>query len=218
MKKFLFTIGMSAFLVGCIGHENTDTFYVDATGVPTENWNKDVVVVPPEDIITQPDEELEALKTFKDVPASSKAEVGSYMDWLARKLRKGLRSTGVQVKEVSGQIDLIVPNKVAFGTNQNKIRNDFEESLFVIANLLKEYDQTMVQVIGYTDNTNSVLMSKQISLQKAEAIASFLTEHGVTAERIFTDGAGEQNPLSTNMTSEGREKNRRVEITLISIQ
>ena len=140
------------------------------------------------------------------------------MDWLAKKLRKELRSTGVQVKEVDGQIDLIIPNEVAFGKNQTKIKTSFVDPLSAIAELLKEYDQTMIQIIGYTDDTGSVLMNKQLSLQKAEAIASFLREKEVLSERIFTDGVGPENPVTTNATVAGREQNRRVEISLIGLQ
>ena len=211
MKNILFTLGISTFLVACVSHQESDM-------TPVANCKSDDNVIPYENMVIQPDEEREALQSFKPVPQVSNVKSDSYMDWLAKKLRKELRSTGVQVKEVSGQIDLIVPNKSAFGNNQTKIQSGFKEPLSAVARLLKEYDQTMVQIIGYTDDMGSVLANKQISADKAEAIASFLKEQGVSDERIFVDGLGSDNPVANNATTAGRELNRRVEITLIGLQ
>ena len=210
MKKLLFTLGITTFLVGCVSHQEEN--------IQPASRNTEVVVVPPENIVTQPDEFREALQKFPEIPQIDKTEAGSYMDWLAKKLRKELRSTGVQVKEVQGQIDLIIPNKVAFGNNQSKIKNDFHDPLSAIAKLLNEYDQTMIQIIAYTDEANSVLANQEVSLQKAEAIAAFLKGQNVLAERIITDGAGADNPVANSATAIGRELNRRIEITLISLQ
>ena len=210
MKKLLFALGMTTFLVGCVNHKEEN--------LQVAEWNSEVVVVPPENIVLQPDEELEALKKLPEIAQNDKVEVGAYMDWLAKKLRKELRSTGVQVKEVQGQIDLIIPNKIAFGNNQTKIQNGFQDPLSAVAKLLKEYDQTMVQIIGYTDDAGSVLANQQSSQQRADAIADFLREQEVASERIITDGAGADNPIANNATAAGRALNRRVEITLISLQ
>ena len=212
MKKMLFMLGISAFLAGCMSEKQEK---LNSTPV---RWQQDVTVVSPENVIAKPDEEMQALQTFKEVPAVEQKKSGGYIDWLSKKLRKELRSTGVQVKDVGSQIDLIVPNKVAFGKNVNKIQNSFESALASVAGLLKEYDQTMVQIIGYTDNSGSVLANQQLSSQKAEAIATYLKSQGVSSERIFWDGAGPQNPVGSNETAEGREQNRRIEITLISLQ
>ena len=96
MKRFLFTVGMTAFLIGCVAENKSQD-------VPLANWKSEVEVVPSENVITQPDEERLALQSFKEVPPA-RNESGSYMDWLAKGLRKDLRSTGAQVKEVGGQI------------------------------------------------------------------------------------------------------------------
>lgn len=213
MKKILFILGMTTCLGACVQHRD-DPKFVDEM----EIQNTETVFVAPENIIIQPDEERTALQKMPETPQFTKADTGPYMDWLAKKLRKELRSSGVQVKEVSGQIDLIIPNKVAFGSNQSKIQNGFQDTMLAIANLLKEYDETMIQVIGYTDNFGAVLTNKEASLKKAELIADFLKGQGILPDRIITDGAGADNPLANNATPAGRELNRRVEITIISLK
>ncbi|MGN0919406.1 MAG: OmpA family protein [Alphaproteobacteria bacterium] len=216
MKKLLFTLGMTTFLVGCVASQEEAPQLSDWNQGP--DLKTEVVVVPPENVITQPDEFREALKKFPDPIQINNTEGGLYMDLLAKKLRKELRSTGVQVREVQGQIDLIIPDKVAFGNNQTKIQTSFQNALLTVTKLLNEYDKTMVQIIGYSDNAGSVLVNKESSLQRAEAIASFLKGHNVHAERIITDGVGPDNPVANNATPAGRQLNRRVEMTLISLQ
>ena len=213
MKKILFILGMTTYLSACVQHTNKPQFMDEM-----EIQNNEMIVVAPENIIIQPDEERIALQKMPEAPQFTEANTGAYMDWLAKKLRKELRSSGVQVKEISGQIDLIIPNKVAFGNNQSKIQNGFQDAMGAITNLLKEYDETMIQVIGYTDDSGPVLANREVSLKKAQIIADFLKGQGVLPERIITDGAGADSPVASNATPAGRELNRRVEITIISLK
>ena len=76
----------------------------------------------------------------------------------------------------------------------------------------------MIQIVGYADDVSPVLLNKDLSLYKADVIAKTLRSYGVEAQRIITDGAGGENPIANNATKEGRERNRRVEMTLISLQ
>ena len=143
---------------------------------------------------------------------------GAYMDIQAAKLRQELVSTGVQVQQNGNQILLIMPGNVTFGTNQATIQPQFEPVLASVAKVIKEYNKTKVQIIGYTDSTGSVATNNALSLRRANAVSNFLRLHGVDINRIIVDGLGPQNPIATNATAAGREQNRRVEITLISMQ
>ena len=143
---------------------------------------------------------------------------GVYMDMQAAKLRKELESTGVRVQQKDNQIILIMPGNVTFGTNKYTIEPQFEPILASVAKVIKEYDRTKVQVIGYTDSTGSILANNALSLRRANAVSNFLRLNGVDINRIIVDGLGSQNPIAPNKTAAGREKNRRVEITLISVE
>lgn len=146
------------------------------------------------------------------------AGAGAYMDVQAAKLRKELLSTGVQVKQTDNEILLIMPGNITFGTNQATIEPQFEPVLASVAKVIKEYDKTKVQIIGYTDNTGSVTTNNALSLRRANAVSNFLRLNGVDINRIIVDGLGPQNPIASNKTAAGREQNRRVEITLINMQ
>ena len=212
MKKILAILPLIA-LMAC---ESNDVGVWQNGQYSGSNVRQEYEVIAPENVVVQPDEEIQTLQTI--APVKSTAPSAAYMDWLARKLRRKLRSTGVQVKDGSGEINLIIPNKVAFGNNQWEIQGKFEESMTAIANLLKEYDETMIQIIGYTDNSSGVLQNKEASLKKANSISTFLQQNGIEPRRIITDGAGADNPIGNNETTTGRELNRRVEINIISLK
>ena len=146
------------------------------------------------------------------------AATGGYMDIQARKLRQELVGTGVQVKEVDGRVYLIMPGNITFDTNEAVIKPGFQPVLNSIAKVIKEYNKTMVQVYGYTDNTGSAATNNALSLRRATAVSNYLRLQGVDGNRIITDGLGSANPIASNATASGREQNRRVEIALINNQ
>ncbi len=141
---------------------------------------------------------------------------GAYMDAQAKKLRQELVGTGVQVISQNGQVQLIMPGNITFGTNEASIQPSFAPTLNSIAKVIKEYNKTMVQIVGYTDNTGSAAYNNTLSLRRANAVSNYLRLQGVSADRIITDGLGPQNPIASNATAQGREQNRRVEIFLIN--
>ena len=76
----------------------------------------------------------------------------------------------------------------------------------------------MVNVAGYTDNTGSASLNKKLSGERADSVANYLIMKGVASTRINSAGYGSSNPIASNATAAGREQNRRVEISLISMQ
>jgi OOP family OmpA-OmpF porin len=73
----------------------------------------------------------------------------------------------------------------------------------------------VIIAIGHTDSIGSNAYNQRLSVRRAEAIKSYLVSKGVEANRIYTEGKGEKQPVASNKTKEGREKNRRVEIEVI---
>lgn len=152
------------------------------------------------------------------VGALAGAGTGAYMDVQARKLREQMVGTGVQVKELDGRIYLIMPGNITFNTNEAVIKQGFTPVLDSVALVIKEYNKTMVQVYGYTDNTGTAATNNALSLRRANAVSNYLRLRGVDGNRIITDGLGSSNPIASNATAAGREQNRRVEIVLINQQ
>ena len=111
-----------------------------------------------------------------------------------------------------------MPGNITFDTNEAFIKQSFQPVIVSIAKVLKEYDKTLVQVNGYTDNTGSAAINNPLSVKRANAVADFLKVQGIAGNRIVANGYGSANPIATNSTAEGREQNRRVEIVLINQQ
>lgn len=141
--------------------------------------------------------------------------VGYYLDVQAAELRSELVSTGVQVIESDDSIRLVMPGNITFKTDSADINSSFYPVLNSVARVLKKYDNSTVLVSGHTDSTGSAEYNLNLSRERAQSVASYLEGQGIKASRFEVLGMGSSNPIASNDTSAGREKNRRVEIKII---
>jgi outer membrane protein OmpA-like peptidoglycan-associated protein len=148
------------------------------------------------------------------IGALSGAAVGGYMDHQAAKLREELAGTGVSVTKVGNNIVLNMPGNVTFATDQSDVQASFYPVLNSVAKVLKEYEKTLVHVTGHTDNTGGYQYNMDLSQRRADSVSSYLAAQGVQAVRLQARGFGYDRPVAGNDTPEGRQQNRRVEITL----
>ncbi len=139
---------------------------------------------------------------------------GYYMDVQESKLRQRLRGTGVSVSRVGNQLILNMPGNVTFRSDSSSINAGFYQVLDSVAIILKEYSDTAITVVGHTDSVGDAQYNQGLSEQRAQSVASYLRSQGVFGQRFNVMGAGEQRPVASNSTREGRAQNRRVEITL----
>jgi len=143
--------------------------------------------------------------------------VGYYMDVQEAKLRKQLEGTGVRVVRDGDNITLVMPSNVTFGVDQEAIKSSFYPVLDSVALVLDEYDKTLIDVVGHTDSTGSHQHNQALSERRADSVAKYLISQKVLAARIETFGMGETRPVASNSTAQGRQLNRRVELTLIPV-
>jgi len=143
--------------------------------------------------------------------------VGYYMDRQEDKLRQQLQSTGVSVTRNGDNIILNMPGNITFATDSSNISANFYKVLDSVALVIKEFEKTYVDVVGYTDSTGAEAYNQQLSEARASSVARYLESQGVLAARIVSSGMGESNPIASNDTAEGRSLNRRVEIILTPI-
>jgi outer membrane protein OmpA-like peptidoglycan-associated protein len=143
--------------------------------------------------------------------------VGYYMDRQEDKLRQKLQATGVSVTRNGDNIILNMPGNITFATDSSNISADFYQVLDSVALVIKEFEKTYVDVIGYTDSTGSETYNQQLSEARASSVARYLESQGVLPARIVSSGMGESNPIASNDTAQGRALNRRVEIILTPV-
>jgi len=143
--------------------------------------------------------------------------VGNYMDRQEAKLRAQLQGTGVSVTRSGNNIILNMPGNVTFQTNSADINAGFYPVLNSVGIVLKEFDKTIVDVAGHADSTGPEDKNMELSQRRAGSVSSYLAAQGINAQRLVTTGYGEARPIASNDTTEGRQQNRRVEITLVPV-
>jgi outer membrane protein OmpA-like peptidoglycan-associated protein len=152
------------------------------------------------------------------VGALAGGAIGNYMDQQEAELRAQLQGTGVSVTRVGDQIILNMPSNVTFGVNQSDVQPQFQGTLRSVALVLDRFDQTLVDIYGYTDSTGSDSYNLTLSQQRADSVARALQSNGVDPRRFFVQGRGPSNPVASNTTESGRALNRRVEIQIVPIR
>jgi outer membrane protein OmpA-like peptidoglycan-associated protein len=145
------------------------------------------------------------------------AGVGAYMDRQEAKLRAELERTGVSVTRIGDNITLNMPGNVTFAFGSADLNASFFEVLNSVALVVNEYNQTVIEVAGHTDNVGTDAANQSLSERRAAAVASYLGTRNVRTDRIITVGEGERRPVATNDTDAGRQQNRRVELTLVPL-
>ncbi|MEH6504441.1 MAG: OmpA family protein [Cycloclasticus sp.] len=146
--------------------------------------------------------------------AAAGGGVGYYMDVQEAKLRQRLRGTGVSVTRVGDNLILNMPGNVTFRTASSDINAGFYQVLDSVGIILKEYTDTSITVVGHTDSVGDATYNQGLSEQRAQSVAGYLRSQGIVGQRFNVVGYGEQSPVASNETKEGRAQNRRVEITL----
>lgn len=140
--------------------------------------------------------------------------IGVYMDNQEAKLRQRLQNSGVSVTRVGDSIVLNMPSNITFATDQADVKPQFYDTLNSVALVLQEYDQTEVAVVGHTDADGSDDYNYNLSRQRAASVARYLSSQQLAGDRFSVEGRGEREPIATNASFSGKQKNRRVEITI----
>jgi OmpA-OmpF porin, OOP family len=105
-----------------------------------------------------------------------------------------------------------------FATNSTELSTDGKMALMPLVEVLKAHPQSTVDVVGHTDSTGAAEYNMMISKKRAAAVAAYIEEQGIEADRITASGEGEENPVASNATAEGRAQNRRVDATIPSFE
>ena len=151
------------------------------------------------------------------VGALAGGSVGYYMDQQEAKLRAELEGTGVSVTRIGDNITLNMPGNVTFATDSADLNTEFLDVLGGVTKVLKEFDQTVVEVAGHTDSTGTDEYNQALSERRARSVSQYFASRKISSQRLITVGMGEMRPVADNGTTEGRQMNRRVEITMVPV-
>jgi len=139
--------------------------------------------------------------------------IGQRLDRQARELDAEL-GDGVTVTNQGDQLLVNFPQDILFAVDSATVGAGSRDDLRALAANLQRYPDTNVTIIGHTDNTGSAGHNFELSNRRAGAVAGILVDAGVSGARITSIGRGEDAPIASNLTPEGRSQNRRVEIII----
>lgn len=147
------------------------------------------------------------------IGAAGGAVIGNQLDRQEEELRAQL---GPQVGIVNNGTNLVVtlPQDILFATNSTAVSGASQRDLTTLASSINQYPDTTVNVIGHTDNVGGGAFNFDLSQRRAQAVTSVLINAGVSPARIRSIGRGEDAPIASNLTAEGRQQNRRVEVVI----
>ncbi|MEJ2059866.1 MAG: OmpA family protein [Gammaproteobacteria bacterium] len=144
--------------------------------------------------------------------------IGNYMDQQQNALRRELQGTGVSVQRSGNNLILVMPSDITFPIDQYAVEPQFYPVLNSVSKVFKHYDKTMIDISGYTDSTGTEQHNQWLSEQRAVSVGKYLISQGVQSFRIKAVGYGENYPVASNSTPQGRSQNRRVTITIVPVQ
>lgn len=118
------------------------------------------------------------------------------------------------LKEMKAGVKITLEN-ILFQTGSSKLKKSSFEPLDKFAELLTKNPDVRIEVSGHTDNVGKADANKRLSRARAKSVRDYLIKRGVEAERIDYAGYGMEQPVESNKTKAGREKNRRVEVKVL---
>jgi outer membrane protein OmpA-like peptidoglycan-associated protein len=163
-------------------------------------------------------EEAEQARRLADAQAQETALARKEAE-LAGAAAVALRTRLNALREIRGAQGMQMSlDDVAFATGQSSLRAEASESLARIAEFVRKDPDKLVRIEAHTDSTGSSNANQVLSQKRAEAVRDALENDGIDASRMTAVGVGEERPIASNDTAEGRAKNRRVDVILLEKQ
>lgn len=134
-----------------------------------------------------------------------------WFELLAKDLKKGLNAPEIRKKER----DNFVFQPIYFDYDKSEIKPEFHTFLNKLIHVVEGHSDLRVKVTGHTDSDGSDAYNDGLSKRRAQAIIDYFVSKGLSPDRLEFDFKGEKSPVDTNQTSEGRQRNRRVDFQFI---
>ena len=106
-------------------------------------------------------------------------------------------------------------DNLEFETGKDVIKQESIQSLGELAEVLVKKPEWKLQIAGHTDNVGNDQANLILSKKRAESVKAFMVSKGIDAGRLTALYFGETQPIADNGTPDGRQKNRRVEMTIV---
>ena len=148
------------------------------------------------------------------VGGAAGAIIGVRMDRQAKELEQTVE--GATVERVGEGIQVTFDSGLLFDFDSDVVRSEAKTNLRALGVSLSQYPDSDLLIVGHTDEVGSNAYNQTLSLERADAVASYLRSQGVSGARLATSGLGEMEPIASNATEVGRQTNRRVEVAIFA--
>jgi len=148
------------------------------------------------------------------VGAGAGAAIGNSLDKQAAELSRDFADDRIQIINNGDTLLVRMPDDILFAIDSAVVTSGLQADLRVLADSLQRYPGSTVEIVGHTDNTGTASYNQNLSERRASAVASVLIDAGVSFSRILSIGRGEDQPIASNLSIDGRAQNRRVDITI----
>ena len=102
-----------------------------------------------------------------------------------------------------------------FDFDKSVLKPEGKAKLDDLVGKVKDINLEVIIAVGHTDSVGTDAYNQKLSVRRSEAVKAYLVSKGIEKNRVYTEGKGEKQPVADNKTSEGRAKNRRVEIEVV---
>jgi outer membrane protein OmpA-like peptidoglycan-associated protein len=125
-----------------------------------------------------------------------------------------LKAAGAQIQESATEIKISLQGEILFDFDKSNIRPAAESTLAQVAKVIQSYPKARTLIEGHTDAKGSDSYNAKLSDRRAVSVKNWFDQHGLNAAAMETHGWGAAKPVAPNKHPDGRQRNRRVEITI----
>lgn len=130
-----------------------------------------------------------------------------------RRIIDELRSRGTDARLTDRGVVVNLPD-VLFAFDSARLTREAERTARQIAEVVSQTPARRISVEGHTDSIGTIAYNRKLSEDRARSVAGELVRNGVSRNRLYVRGLGESEPVASNSTASGRQRNRRVEVIL----
>jgi outer membrane protein OmpA-like peptidoglycan-associated protein len=123
---------------------------------------------------------------------------------------------GARIERIGEGIKITFDSGILFAYNSADLASEARLNLTRLATILNKYDDTDILLEGHTDSDGAAEYNLGLSRRRAQSVSDFLSGLEVAAARFTVVGYGEDQPIATNETVEGKAQNRRVEVAIMA--
>jgi len=140
--------------------------------------------------------------------------IGNHMDKQAEEIENEVE--GVTVERVGEGIALKFDSGLLFEFDSSTLQPNAKTNIYKLADILKKYPDSNILIAGHTDSDGTEEYNQSLSERRAQAVSDYTKLQGVDPSRLSIIGLGENEPIATNESVDGKQLNRRVEIAIFA--